>query len=76
MLAIARPSCSLVVFAGFSWFLKDRVVDAGSKVVITCDEAKRGGKTINTKKIVDEGLNGVKVYSKILVSKAHWQMLR
>lgn len=46
-----------VVFAGFSSdSLKDRVIDAQSKVVITTDEGKRGGKTIGTKKIVDEAL--------------------
>lgn len=46
-----------VVFAGFSSdSLRDRVLDAGSKVVITTDEGKRGGKIIGTKRIVDEGL--------------------
>jgi len=47
-----------VVFAGFSSdSLKDRVLDANSKVVITTDEGKRGGKIIGTKKIVDDALN-------------------
>jgi len=46
-----------VVFAGFSSdSLRDRIVDAKSKVVITSDEGKRGGKLIGTKKIVDEAL--------------------
>ncbi|KAF2724075.1 acetate--CoA ligase [Polychaeton citri CBS 116435] len=46
-----------VVFAGFSAdSLRDRIIDAESKVVITSDEGKRGGKLINTKKIVDEAL--------------------
>lgn len=46
-----------VVFAGFSsGSLADRVNDANSKVVITTDEGKRGGKVIGTKKIVDEAL--------------------
>lgn len=46
-----------VVFAGFSSdSLRDRIVDAQSKVVITTDEGKRGGKLIGTKKIVDEAL--------------------
>ena len=44
-----------VVFAGFSSdSLRDRVLDANSKVVITSDEGKRGGKVLGTKKIVDE----------------------
>ncbi|CCE61218.1 hypothetical protein TPHA_0A01350 [Tetrapisispora phaffii CBS 4417] len=69
MLAVARlGAIHTVVFAGFSaGSLQERVVDAGCKVVITCDEGKRGGKTVNTKKIVDEGLNGVQQVSKILV---------
>lgn len=46
-----------VVFAGFSSdSLRDRIIDAKTKVVITTDEGKRGGKTIGTKKIVDDAL--------------------
>jgi acetyl-CoA synthetase len=46
-----------VVFAGFSSdSLRDRIIDAQSKVVITADEGKRGGKVIGTKKIVDDAL--------------------
>lgn len=46
-----------VVFAGFSSdSLRDRVLDANSKVVITSDEGRRGGKVIGTKKIVDDAL--------------------
>ncbi|KAK5715344.1 acetyl-coenzyme A synthetase 2 [Elasticomyces elasticus] len=46
-----------VVFAGFSAdSLRDRIIDAKSKVCITTDEGKRGGKLIGTKKIVDEAL--------------------
>lgn len=46
-----------VVFAGFSSeSLRDRVQDAKSKVVITTDEGKRGGKNIANKKIVDAAL--------------------
>ncbi|KAH6683076.1 putative acetyl-coenzyme A synthetase [Halenospora varia] len=46
-----------VVFAGFSAdSLRDRIIDAQSKVVITTDEGKRGGKLIGTKKIVDDAL--------------------
>jgi acetyl-CoA synthetase len=47
-----------VVFAGFSSdSLKDRIVDADTKVVITTDEGRRGGKLIGTKKIVDDALS-------------------
>ncbi|KAF1808828.1 acetate--CoA ligase [Eremomyces bilateralis CBS 781.70] len=57
-----------VVFAGFSSdSLRDRIVDAQSKVVITTDEGKRGGKVIGTKKIVDEALKGCPDVSHVLV---------
>lgn len=46
-----------VIFAGFSAdSLRDRVKDANSRIVITTDEGKRGGKLISTKKIVDDAL--------------------
>lgn len=58
--AIAFLACSRigavhsVVFAGFSAeSLRDRVVDCKSRVILTTDEGKRGGKTIATKSIVD-----------------------
>lgn len=59
-----------VVFAGFSsGSLSDRVIDANSKVVITTDEGKRGGKTIGTKKIVDEALKKCPDVTGVLVYK-------
>ncbi|KAI9681382.1 MAG: acetyl-CoA synthetase [Caeruleum heppii] len=59
-----------VVFAGFSAdSLRDRVIDAKSKVVITTDEGKRGGKTIGTKKIVDDALKQCPDVSHCLVFK-------
>lgn len=59
-----------VVFAGFSSdSLRDRVLDAKSKVVITSDEGKRGGKIIGTKKIVDDALKQCPDVSHCLVLK-------
>lgn len=59
-----------VVFAGFSSdSLRDRVIDAQSKVVITSDEGKRGGKVIGTKKIVDDALKQCPDVSHCLVFK-------
>jgi len=59
-----------VVFAGFSaGSLSDRVLDANSKVVITADEGKRGGKLIGTKKIVDEALKRCPGVHSVLVYK-------
>ncbi|CAE6443101.1 unnamed protein product [Rhizoctonia solani] len=59
-----------VIFAGFSAeSLRDRVVDCGSRVVITTDEGRRGGKTIATKAIVDAALKGAPVVEHVLVLK-------
>ncbi len=59
-----------VVFAGFSSdSLRDRIVDARSKVVITTDEGKRGGKVISTKKIVDEALKQCPTITHCIVCK-------
>ncbi|HKJ71515.1 MAG TPA: AMP-binding protein, partial [Gammaproteobacteria bacterium] len=47
-----------VVFGGFSAeALKDRIEDAGAKVVLTADGGIRGGKTIDLKKNVDRALD-------------------
>ncbi|ODV83948.1 hypothetical protein CANARDRAFT_202112 [[Candida] arabinofermentans NRRL YB-2248] len=71
MLAVTRlGAIHSVIFAGFSaGSIRDRITDAECKAVITCDEGKRGGKTINTKKIVDEGLKECPSVEKVLVYK-------
>ncbi|KAK3304395.1 uncharacterized protein B0T15DRAFT_240181 [Chaetomium strumarium] len=71
LLACARiGAIHSVVFAGFSAdSLRDRVIDAKSKVVITSDEGKRGGKLIGTKKIVDEALKNCPDVKNVLVFK-------
>lgn len=59
-----------VVFAGFSAeSLRDRVQDAKSRVVITTDEGKRGGKSIATKSIVDAALAECPLVEHCLVLK-------
>ncbi|KAF8607099.1 acetate--CoA ligase [Ceratobasidium sp. AG-I] len=59
-----------VIFAGFSAeSLRDRVVDCASRVVITTDEGRRGGKTIATKAIVDAALKGAPGVEHVLVLK-------
>lgn len=48
-----------VVFGGFSAeALRDRVNDAGAKVIITADEGIRGGKRVPLKQSVDAALEG------------------
>ena len=58
MLACARiGAIHSVVFGGFSpESLKDRILDADCKIVITADEAIRGGKKVPLKKNVDTAL--------------------
>ncbi|HIF45956.1 MAG TPA: acetyl-coenzyme A synthetase, partial [Candidatus Poseidoniales archaeon] len=58
MLACARiGAVHSVVFGGFSSdSLSDRIIDSGSKVVITMDEGKRAGKTIPLKQTTDEAV--------------------
>jgi acetyl-CoA synthetase len=70
-LAITRiGAVHSVIFAGFSASsLSDRVLDGDSRVVITTDEGKRGGKLIGTKKIVDEALKKCPNVHSVLVYK-------
>lgn len=69
LMAIARiGAVHSVVFAGFSSAsLRDRINDADSRIVITADESKRGGKTIETKKIVDDALTGCPGVKNVIV---------
>jgi acetyl-CoA synthetase len=58
MLACARiGAVHMVVFGGFApQSIADRVRDCGSKLVITADEGRRGGKTVPLKANVDAAL--------------------
>lgn len=71
MLAVARlGAVHSVIFAGFSsGSIRDRVIDAQCKALITCDEGKRGGKTINIKKLCDEALLSCPSVEKVLVHR-------
>ncbi|GAA5795343.1 acetyl-coenzyme A synthetase [Helicostylum pulchrum] len=69
MLACARlGAVHSVVFAGFSSdSLRDRINDAGARVVLTADEGRRGGKNIATKRIVDEALKDTPTVEHVLM---------
>lgn len=61
-----------VVFGGFSaGALRDRIIDAGAKIVITANEGMRGGKTVPLKATVDEALDagGCDSVEKVIVQK-------
>jgi len=71
MLACARiGAVHSVVFAGFSAdSLRDRIIDAGAKVVVTANEGLRGAKAVPLKAIVDEAVEGLGVVKHVLVSR-------
>ena len=71
MLACARiGAVHSVVFAGFSAeSLRDRIVDARCRVVVTANEGVRGGKRIPLKKIVDRAIEGMSFVESVLVAR-------
>ena len=71
MLACTRiGAVHSVVFGGFSpESLKDRILDADCKIVITADEGLRGGKKVPLKSNVDEALKGCPEVKNTLVIK-------
>lgn len=71
MLATAKVGAiHSVVYGGFSeQALADRIADAQSKVLITCDGAWLRGKTINLKDIADEAIRRSPVVQNVIVFK-------
>eukprot|EP01116_Phalansterium_solitarium_P009436 TRINITY_DN2357_c1_g1_i3.p1 TRINITY_DN2357_c1_g1~~TRINITY_DN2357_c1_g1_i3.p1 ORF type:complete len:493 (+),score=188.41 TRINITY_DN2357_c1_g1_i3:103-1581(+) len=71
MLACARiGAVHSVVFGGFSAeALRDRIQDAGCRVLITCDEGVRGGRPVHLKKIADEAVRQCPTIEKVFVLK-------
>ena len=71
MLACARiGAVHSVVFGGFSAeSLRDRIVDAKCKVVITANEGVRGGRKIPLKSIVDKAIEGMSMVDTVLVAR-------
>ena len=77
MLATAKiGAIHSVVYGGFSeQALADRITDAKSKIVITCDGAWLRGKTVNLKDITDEAVNRSPIVQKVIVYKRTGQQV-
>ncbi len=71
MLACARiGAVHSVVFAGFSAeSLRDRILDAGCKVVVTANEGLRGGRKIPLKATTDKAVEGLDLVTSVLVAR-------
>ncbi|MCC6597218.1 MAG: acetate--CoA ligase [Alphaproteobacteria bacterium] len=71
MLACARiGAVHSVVFGGFSAeSLKGRILDCGSKILITADEGVRGGKNVPLKNNVDKALESCPDVHSVIVFK-------
>ena len=71
MLACARiGAVHSVVFGGFSAeSLRDRILDAGCKVVVTANEGMRGGRRIPLKAITDKAIEGLDLVETVLVAR-------
>jgi acetyl-CoA synthetase len=69
MLACARiGAVHSVVFGGFSAdSLRDRIIDAECKLVVTANEGLRGGRTVPLKKTVDKAVEGLSMVRSVLV---------
>lgn len=71
MLACARIGAPhSVVFSAFSAeSLKERIIDAGSKTLVTCDGYYRRGRPVNLKAGADEAVKGTTVENVVVVRR-------
>ncbi|MDQ7006012.1 MAG: acetate--CoA ligase [Acidobacteriota bacterium] len=71
MLACARiGAVHSIVFGGFSAeAIRDRILDAGCKVVVTANEGLRGGRRLALKDTVDRAVDGLDLVETVLVAR-------
>ncbi len=71
MLACARlGAIHSIIFGGFSAdAIRDRVLDARCKIVVTANEGLRGGKKIKLKATVDRAVDGLDLVETVLVAR-------
>jgi acetyl-CoA synthetase len=71
MLACARiGAVHSIVFGGFSAeSIRDRILDAGARVVVTANEGLRGGRRLRLKETVDRAVEGLDLVDTVLVAR-------
>ena len=71
MLACARlGAVHSIVFGGFSSeAIRDRILDAGARVVVTANQGLRGGRVLHLKETVDRAVDGLDVVETVLVAR-------
>jgi acetyl-CoA synthetase len=71
MLACARiGAVHSIVFGGFSAeAIRDRILDAGAKTVVTANEGLRGGRVLRLKDTVDRAVDGLDLIDTVLVAR-------
>ncbi len=71
MLACARiGAIHSIVFGGFSAeSIRDRIIDAQAKVVVTANEGVRGGRRLHLKETVDRAVDGLDLIETVLVAR-------
>jgi acetyl-CoA synthetase len=71
MLACARiGAVHSIVFGGFSSeAIRDRILDAGCKLVVTANEGLRGGRKLRLKETVDRAVDGLDLVKTVLVAR-------
>ncbi len=71
MLACARiGAVHSIVFGGFSSeAIRDRILDAGARVVVTANEGRRGRRTLRLKETVDRAVDGLDLVETVLVAR-------
>ncbi len=71
MLACARiGAIHSIIFGGFSSeAIRDRILDADCRLVVTANEGLRGGKRLKLKETVDRAVDGLDLVQRVLVAR-------
>ncbi len=71
MLACARiGAVHSIIFGGFSSeAIRDRIIDAGARLVVTANEGLRGGRRLRLKETVDRAVDGLDQVRTVLVAR-------